>query len=134
MCVVVLNIDLFIFFFFFFKQKTAYEIPKRDWSFRRVLFRSHPVRDDGVVRPLLDLTRAEIDAFLRERGIVARIDKSNADPRFLRNRIRAMLPESAIDNLAAVANQARAQWRVLDRAIDDADKSITTADKTIFQA
>jgi len=23
---------LFLFFFFFFKQKTAYEIPKRDWS------------------------------------------------------------------------------------------------------
>src|ERR1043165_3153548 len=26
-------------FFFFFKQKTAYEIRPRDWSFRRVLFR-----------------------------------------------------------------------------------------------
>jgi tRNA(Ile)-lysidine synthase len=94
----------------------------------------HPVRDDGVVRPLLDVTRAEIDAFLRERGVVARVDQSNADPRFLRNRVRAMLPESAVANLAAVANQARAQWRMLERAIDDADKSITTADETIFQA
>jgi len=94
----------------------------------------HPVRDDGVIRPLLEVTRAEIDAFLRERGITARVDKSNADPRFLRNLVRAMLPESAVDNLAAVANQARAQWRVLERAIDDADKSIVTADETIFRA
>jgi len=94
----------------------------------------HPVRDDGVIRPLLEVTRAEIDAFLRERGVTARVDKSNADPRFLRNRVRAMLPESAVDNLAAVANQARAQWRVLERAIDDADKSIATADETIFRA
>src|SRR5216117_4445682 len=30
------------FFFFFFKQKTAYEIRKGDWEFRRVLFRSRP--------------------------------------------------------------------------------------------
>jgi len=94
----------------------------------------HPVRDDGVVRPLLDVTRAEIDAFLRERGVTARFDQSNADQRFLRNKIRAMLPESAVANLAAVANQARAQWRVLERAIDYADKSIATADETIFQA
>src|SRR6266498_2092842 len=82
----------------------------------------HPVRDDGVIRPLLDVTRAEIDAFLKERGVIARVDASNADPRFLRNRVRAMLPESAVDNLAAVAAQARAQWRVLERAIDEADR------------
>ncbi|HYU26935.1 MAG TPA: tRNA lysidine(34) synthetase TilS, partial [Thermoanaerobaculia bacterium] len=92
----------------------------------------HPVRDDGVIRPLLDVTRAEIDAFLRERGVIARVDASNADQRFLRNRVRAMLPESAVDNLAAVAAQARAQWRVLERAIDEADRSIATDHETIF--
>lgn len=94
----------------------------------------HPVRDDGVIRPLLDVTRAEIDAFLRERGVVARFDRSNADPRFLRNRVRAMLPESAVGNLAAVAAQARAQWRVLERAIDEADTSIASEDETVFRA
>jgi tRNA(Ile)-lysidine synthase len=93
----------------------------------------HPVRDDGVIRPLLDVRRSEIDAFLRERGVTARIDKSNADPRFLRNRVRAMLPEEAVDNLAAVAAQARAQWRVLDRVIDEADRSIAGDDETIFR-
>jgi tRNA(Ile)-lysidine synthase len=92
----------------------------------------HPMRDDGVIRPLLEVTRAEIDAFLRERGVTARFDKSNADPRFLRNRVRAMLAEEAVDNLAAVAAQARAQWRVLERAVDEADRSIASADATIF--
>jgi tRNA(Ile)-lysidine synthase len=94
----------------------------------------HPVRDDGVVRPLLEVGRADIDAFLAERGITPRFDASNADTRFLRNRIRAFLPESAVDNLAAVAAQARAQWRVLERAIDEADQSIASDDETIFRA
>ncbi len=93
----------------------------------------HPVRDDGLVRPLLDVRRGEIDAFLKERGIAARFDASNADTRFLRNQVRAMLPESAVDNLAAVAAQARAQWRVLERAIDEADRSVTTDDETILR-
>ena len=93
----------------------------------------HPVRDDGVIRPLLDMRRSEVDAFLKDRGIAARFDTSNADTRFLRNQVRAMLPESAVDNLAAVAAQARAQWRVLERAIDDADHSITTNGETILR-
>jgi tRNA(Ile)-lysidine synthase len=92
----------------------------------------HPRRDDGVIRPLLEVRRAEIDEFLRQRGVTARVDASNADPRFLRNRVRAMLPESAIDNLAAVAAQARAQWRVLERLIDEVDRSTISGDETIF--
>lgn len=68
----------------------------------------HPLREDGVIRPLLEVTRAETEDFLRERGIEARIDRSNADPRFLRNRIRATLAEygpSVVENLAALATE-----------------------------
>jgi tRNA(Ile)-lysidine synthase len=82
----------------------------------------HPVRDDGVVRPLLEVTRAEVEEFLRERNIVARSDSSNADPRFLRNRVRAILrdmPEPVSRNLAAVASQARAQWSVVETLLDE---------------
>src|SRR5207253_5257546 len=53
----------------------------------------HPMRDDGIIRPLLEVTRSDIEACLRERGISARVDRSNADPRFLRNRIRRVLAE-----------------------------------------
>jgi tRNA(Ile)-lysidine synthase len=82
----------------------------------------HAVRGDGVVRPLLDVTRDEIDAFLRERNITPRHDRSNDDPRFLRNRVRVLVRElGAVDNLAAIAAQARQQWPILERAIDDAE-------------
>lgn len=80
----------------------------------------HPVRDDGVLRPLLEATRADVEAFLRERRIEARIDRSNADPRFLRNRIRATLAQyepPVIDHLAAIAEQARGQWEITDQAL-----------------
>jgi len=82
----------------------------------------HPIRDDGVFRPMLNVTRAEVEEFLRERNIVARSDSSNADPRFLRNRVRAMLremPQSVSRNLAAVTAQARAQWTVLEKLLDE---------------
>jgi tRNA(Ile)-lysidine synthase len=84
----------------------------------------HPLREDGVVRPLLDVTRETIEAFLRERGVTPRQDRSNEDPRFLRNRIRVLVRDlGATDNLAAVAAQAREQWPLLERAIDDAERA-----------
>jgi tRNA(Ile)-lysidine synthase len=97
----------------------------------------HPVRADGVIRPLLNVTRAEIEQFLKERNITPRFDRSNADPRFLRNRVRAMLREfdpSVVDNLAAVADQARQQWSVLERAIDAAEDVIATDVETRFRS
>jgi tRNA(Ile)-lysidine synthase len=97
----------------------------------------HPVREDGVIRPLLDVTRAEIEQFLSERNIMPRFDRSNADPRFLRNRIRATLREfdpSVIDNLAAVADHARQQWPLLERAIDAAEDVVATNDETRFRS
>ena len=97
----------------------------------------HRVRADGVIRPMLDVTRAEIEQFLKERSITPRFDRSNADPRFLRNRVRAMLREfdpSVIDNLAAVADQARQQWPVLERAIDAAEDVIATDAETRFRS
>jgi tRNA(Ile)-lysidine synthase len=94
----------------------------------------HPLRADGFVRPMLDVTRAEVEGFLRERGVVARVDSSNADPRFLRNRVRALLrelPESMVRNLAAVAEQAAAQWRVVEAKLDEFEVE-TTGDATLF--
>ncbi len=48
----------------------------------------------GVIRPLLPWRRAELEAWLDERGIGWREDSSNHDPTHLRNRVRhAVLPE-----------------------------------------
>ena len=60
-----------------------------------------PVRlEDGVriVRPLINCTREEILAYLAARGVSYRIDRSNADTRHVRNRIRHdLLPHLARD-------------------------------------
>ena len=97
----------------------------------------HPVRADGIIRPLLDVTREEIERFLAEREVVARVDRSNADPRFVRNRIRAFLREmsaEAVENIASIAAQATQAWEVLDRAVDAAEDVEATPDATRFRS
>jgi tRNA(Ile)-lysidine synthase len=41
-----------------------------------------------IVRPLLETPRAEIDAYLHDLGIQPRIDRTNADTAYIRNRLR----------------------------------------------
>ena len=41
-----------------------------------------------VIRPLLDISRAEIAAYLEGQGLPFRVDSSNAKPLYLRNRVR----------------------------------------------
>ena len=48
-------------------------------------------KNGHVVRPLIDMSRADILRYLKERGIAYRTDTSNTDPRFLRNRLRNTL-------------------------------------------
>jgi tRNA(Ile)-lysidine synthase len=86
-----------------------------------------PVTTDGLIRPLLEVERREVEAFLRERGIAWREDSTNADPRFARNRIRhELLPQierewnpAIVETLARTAEWAGAEteyWREeLDR-------------------
>jgi len=89
------------------------------------------IRDDGFIRPLLGVTRADVDAFLRERNITPRVDSSNADPRFLRNRIRMMLRGVDPAPIAAIATQAQSLWRLVEREID-AIEVVMTEDETLF--
>jgi tRNA(Ile)-lysidine synthase len=60
-----------------------------------------PVSGDDacpVVRPLLGIGRREIEAYARAEGLAFREDESNADRRYLRNRIRLdLLPQLARD-------------------------------------
>ncbi len=54
----------------------------------------------GVIRPLLDTDREEIDAYCRANALAPRIDSSNLDAAYLRNYVRLEL----IPRLAAVFN------------------------------
>jgi tRNA(Ile)-lysidine synthase len=83
-----------------------------------------PVSGEGscpVVRPLLGIAREEIEAYARAEGLTFREDESNADRRYLRNRIRLdLLPELArdyepriIEHLARLASLLREEDRLL---------------------
>ncbi len=47
-----------------------------------------PVTREGIVRPLLDVTRSQVEQYLKDRGIEWREDSSNRSLQFARNRIR----------------------------------------------
>ena len=50
------------------------------------------IRDDGIViRPLLDTSREEIEAYCRARGLSPRTDRTNLQPVYTRNRLRLEL-------------------------------------------
>jgi tRNA(Ile)-lysidine synthase len=73
-----------------------------------------------IVRPLLGLRRAALEAYLLDRGQTWRTDSSNADEAFTRNRVRHhLLPllreynpaiDSTLANLAEVARDEEAKW------------------------
>jgi tRNA(Ile)-lysidine synthase len=85
-----------------------------------------PVTADGLARPLLDMSRADVEQYLRERGIPWREDSSNASPQFARNRIRhSLLPQlanewnpSIVETLHRVADWALAEEEYWEAEID----------------
>ncbi len=53
---------------------------------------------NGIIRPLIDITREEIEQYLNARQIPWREDSTNQDRTFARNRIRHdLLPQLARD-------------------------------------
>jgi tRNA(Ile)-lysidine synthase len=80
-----------------------------------------PVTTESVVRPLLEIDRGEIVAWLRERGIAWREDATNQDRTLARNRLRhEILPllrevfnpqlDTALANLATLARDEETYW------------------------
>ncbi len=68
-----------------------------------------PRRGDGVIRPLLQFSRAELREFLAERGVPFREDETNENEGFARNRIRrSVLPEMERQDPGRAARLARA--------------------------
>ena len=81
-----------------------------------------PVTKEGLVRPLLQLTRAGIEGWLGERGLEWREDETNQDRSYARNRLRhEILPllrvgfnprlDEALANLATLAQDEERYWR-----------------------
>ncbi len=81
-----------------------------------------PVTEEGIVRPLLSVTRNEIKTWLGERGIAWREDETNQDRSYARNRLRhELLPllrdsfnlrlDDALANLATLAQDEERYWQ-----------------------
>jgi tRNA(Ile)-lysidine synthase len=85
-----------------------------------------PVTTTGLVRPLLEIDRTEIEQFLRERGMTWCEDSTNRSREFARNRIRHdLLPALARDwnpaiaaNLTQIADWAQAEESYWESEID----------------
>jgi tRNA(Ile)-lysidine synthase TilS/MesJ len=79
-------------------------------------------RADGVVRPLLSVSRAEILEFLGERRISFRRDSSNGDLRLARNRLRRAVVRKSEGELRSVERRVESLARrreKLDRSFEE---------------
>ena len=91
-----------------------------------------------LIRPLLGLTRAEIESYAAETGMPFREDRSNSDPDYTRNRIRLdLLPKLAaeynpkiVDSLCRLAKSAAADKEILD---EECEKAIQYASYYQFE-
>lgn len=77
--------------------------------------------DKGILRPLLGVTKAEILAFLRERGLNWREDESNADASYTRNFLRG-----------EVLAPARSRFPALDRALYNFSRAAREDDEFLY--
>ncbi len=78
-------------------------------------------REDGVVRPMLEVTRAQIAEDLEARGLTWRRDRTNGDLGLARNRIRRLIAGAAPalrDEWEAGAAECRRRRDALDAALD----------------
>ncbi|MCK4262385.1 tRNA lysidine(34) synthetase TilS, partial [bacterium] len=50
-----------------------------------------PLENSLIIRPLIEVSRSEIEDYLREEGLAVRVDASNLKPVYLRNKIRLKL-------------------------------------------
>jgi tRNA(Ile)-lysidine synthase len=76
-----------------------------------------PVTREGLIRPLLAVTRAEVEEFLKTRGIAWREDASNCDDGFARNRIRHTLLPALVRDWNPEISPALA--RLADTALEE---------------
>ncbi len=97
-----------------------------------------PIRRGGrIVRPLLHVTRAEVEAYLTAHAWSYRVDQSNQDRRYLRNRIRLeLLPflqerfdAKIIPRLGRLADVLQAEEAWLEAAVESAAADAIVSDQ-----
>jgi len=84
-------------------------------------------RADGVVRPLLDVTRGHIREFLAARSLSFRRDASNGDLRLDRNRLRREISRLDGREVEAIARRVERLARLRDRVDGEFEERIRPA-------
>ena len=81
----------------------------------------------NIIRPLLNFSRKEIDDYVQEHDIAYREDQSNADTKYIRNKIRhKIIPEletinpSMVDAIINLTRHVRAAENVLQKSVNQA--------------
>lgn len=98
----------------------------------------HCRRDDGIVRPLLEITRERIAAYATAAGLSWCEDPTNRSDRFLRNRVRhELLPlwgtifgDNAIERVAKLAGRIRGEQQWLDDHVRQLLQTISVPDES----
>lgn len=86
-----------------------------------------PFRQENVVRPLLDVTRQEILAYLDRHDLPHREDSSNSDETYARNKLRAqVMPVLRQLNVRAVEHMSNtaAQLTEIDRYLNETARGL----------
>jgi tRNA(Ile)-lysidine synthase len=95
-----------------------------------------PVTDEGMVRPLLEIDRLEVERYLTERGIAWRNDSTNGSTALARNRIRhQLLPQLTRDWNPAIAETLAhtADWARAEEAYWETELSRLAPSYLVFE-
>lgn len=78
-----------------------------------------PLVRENFIRPLLNINRSEIELYLREKNLTWRIDSTNSDNNYLRNRIRNLLVPFLNENFSGWQNSVETgiEKSLLDKEI-----------------
>ncbi len=112
-------------------------LPKTDLSELRITNYEFVIRNSELklIRPLLDVPRADVEHYCREHDLQPRFDRSNLDTTFFRNRLRhELLPllETYNPNIRQVlrhtADVVAAEVEMLRAAVEDAWRAAIASD------
>ena len=71
-------------------------------------------KNNAIIRPLLSVSRLEIEQYLKDRGLVFREDSSNASVKYLRNKIRHELIPLLAQMNPSIQQTVKDEMRILE--------------------
>jgi tRNA(Ile)-lysidine synthase len=97
-------------------------------------------KNDKIIRPLLGFTRKEIEGFIKKNKFDYREDKSNADTKYIRNKIRhKVIPElekinpSLIETLCQEGQQFLELEEIISQKIEEVKKECVLIDNDLVK-